>query len=593
MSDVPMPRLTLDQKITGKVAVFGRYGFKVGIAHLWNQSPAWAHGYEEAKQTPFSPQHLATLEIFNWFFTSSPSSAWVHLAAEMQAGKTGIVTCLIRLMLNSTNFARININSEDIFIITGMSDSAWVKQTRKRMPTAETRENVYHNNDLHKIIKKLSLKKDRDGVLKNVLIVLDESHHASKTNNRPYREVFEKISAMCPNSLWPENNIRILTISATDPACEIGTPNVVRLITTDRYQSVQKLKNAGRIHAAYSLKDETGVKALVNFINTTFGNDANLHHVIRLQKNGADSLKEMLSRLMPGCRVISWDSTRTRTSLSSAASVSTKSDDDINTILDEEPLVPTFILIKNMFYAAKTVHDTHIGVLFERITSTSKDDTILQSLLGRACGYGKSNRTQIFTSLDTVTNYINVWTGLVKKYKLGSSITIPKEVEHSFKNKQPMAGITHRNIATGTTLGITSTRALPTSSTRAGNMPMLPTIPARVALNEDDFESEWSPWFIGSTAEDQALKWWRNKGKRGQILKKNDEGFYLCALSKGPQVLRKESIDALRAGKKTASMPKASKLTVGETECRRYGAYANTTDKDSVCFCVHWIKRIR
>jgi ribosomal protein L37E len=296
---------------------------------------------------------------------------------------------------------------------------------------------------------------------------------------------------------------------------------------------------------------------------------------------------------MPGCRVISWDSTRTRTSLSSAASASTKSDDDINTILDEEPLVPTFILIKNMFYAAKTVHDTHIGVLFERITSTSKDDTILQSLLGRACGYGKSNRTQIFTSLETVTNYINVWTGLVKKYKLGSSITIPKEVEHSFKNKQPMAGITHRNIATGTTLGITSTRALPTSSTRAGNMPMLPTIPARVALNEDDFESEWSPWFIGSTAEDQALKWWRNKGKRGHILKKNDEGFYLCALSKGPQVLRKESIDTLRAGKKTASMPKASKLTVGETECRRYGAYANTTDKDSVCFCVHWIKRIR
>ena len=581
-----MPRLTLQQRITGKVARLAQSGFKVGIAHLWNQTPAWASDYEEAKAKPFPPQHLAAIEIFSLFFTS-PQKAWVHLAAEMQAGKTGVVTCLIRLMLNSTNFARVNINSEDIFVITGMSDTAWVNQTRNRMPTAETRGNVYHNNDLHKIVQKLSRKKDRDGLLKNVLIVLDESHHASKINNRPYREVFDKISAMCPVDSWSENNIRILTISATDPACEIATPNVVRLLTNEYYQSVQKLNNAARLYDAYSLKDETGVSALVKFINATFGENANLHHVIRLQKNGADSLKEMLSRLMPGCRVISWDSTRTRSSSSSAASASTKSD-DINAILDEEPLVPTFILIKNMFYAAKTVHDTHIGVFFERITSTSKDDTILQSLLGRACGYGKSTRTQIFTSLQTVTNYINVWTGLVKKYKLGSSITIPHDVEHSFKNKQPMAGIAHRSAAAGTTLGITLTRALPTSSTRAGNIPALPTLAPRVAANTDDFESEWSPWF---TTEDEMHDWAKKKGGNKKTHKKNDDGFYLCSATEGRNVLRKESIDALRAGKKTSSLP--NDMAVDRSICRRYVAYVNTTDKDSVCFCVHWIKRIR
>ena len=37
-----------------------------------------------------------------------------------------------------------------------------------------------------------------------------------------------------------------------------------------------------------------------------------------------------------------------------------------------------------MFYAAKRLHDEHAGIFFDRVGA--KDDTNLQSLLGRACG---------------------------------------------------------------------------------------------------------------------------------------------------------------------------------------------------------------
>jgi hypothetical protein len=85
--------------------------------------------------------------------------------------------------------------------------------------------------------------------------------------------------------------------------------------------------------------------------------------------------------------------------------------------------------------------------------------------------------------------------------------------------------------------------------------------------------------------------WAKKKGGNKKTHKKNDDGFYLCSATEGRNVLRKESIDALRAGKKTSSLP--NDMAVDRSICRRYVAYVNTTDKDSVCFCVHWIKRIR
>jgi hypothetical protein len=60
-----------------------------------------------------------------------------------------------------------------------------------------------------------------------------------------------------------------------------------------------------------------------------------------------------------------------------------------------------------MFYAAKTLVDRYVGIMYDRIGG--KDDTNMQSLLGRACGYGKSDRTIIYTSRSTLENYRSLW----------------------------------------------------------------------------------------------------------------------------------------------------------------------------------------
>ncbi len=46
---------------------------------------------------------------------------------------------------------------------------------------------------------------------------MDESHIACSKSNRP-SGVLETVKELCPAELWLENNVRVLTISATDPA---------------------------------------------------------------------------------------------------------------------------------------------------------------------------------------------------------------------------------------------------------------------------------------------------------------------------------------------------------------------------------------
>ena len=110
----------------------------------------------------------------------------------------------------------------------------------------------------------------------------------------------------------------------------------------------------------------------------------------------------------------------------------------------------------------------------------------------------------------------------------------------------------------------------------------------RATLKEDDFDSEWSEWFH---TEAEVLREWKKMGGRGAALKTNAAGFLVCSTTGAAKVVKKEEIDKFRTGKKTANMPAASKLKVGESNCRRYVAYRDVTDKSTAVFCVHKIVR--
>jgi hypothetical protein len=547
---------------------------------LWTPEFGWEMHEAEASEPSHPPQLLAALQCFLAFFVKPVQRVWVHLAAEMQAGKTGVVTALIRLILK--NAAVLNIRPTRIFILTGMNDNAWKKQTRDRLPK-DIRQNVHHNGGLVKFAKSLT-SLAAGGDLANVLIVIDESHIASARNNRP-NLVYQQVARLCPQEKWQENNIRFLTISATDPAkvLEISdhqNAQVVRLQTTDDYQSVEKLAAAGRMRSLETFKDVHEVKGIAELrrcITEEFA-DQPMYHIIRARQGKTDVVIAKLRATFPDAVVRKFDSEEKIMSRGSATDSSSglSEIEDINEILSEKPDQHTFIVIKNMFYAAKTLNDEFVGVLWDRLGG--KDDTNLQSLLGRACGYGKSERTVIYASDSTVDNYSRFWKELCSDSKMPH--VIPGVPISTVAKK--MAGVTARTSGAGVKVSAAATATAPlsgggTSATAAGDEPAV-----RNKANEDDFAHSYREYSTLDAA----------KFKNMRTPKQDEQGFYLTSTTGSPQRLSYASVITMCTGKKTSNLPWGG-LDVGKSSQRLYVAYKNISDPTSALFIVRTLTRLR
>jgi hypothetical protein len=383
---------------------------------LWVPEGGWDYDEDEASIDPFPLQLQAAHECFVRFFVDG--LAWVHLAAEMQAGKTGVMAALIRLVLR--NQQRLRFRASRIFTITGMSENSWREQTKKRLPR-QLRENVYHNSSLSQLNEKLKQIHVRENGLRNILILVDESHIASGKENRPDKLVYTTIRSFVPAEEWAARNIRFLTISATDPAKVMSLDKnqdaVVVLKTTNEYQSVEALQAQGRIHATESLGDLPSATALAELKTRVATYGTPCYHIVRPKQGKVEECLVALEREFPGTVVRRWDSeTLAKEKTNRNGTTVTSSEPDINTeVLDNQPLAHTFIVLKDMFRAAKTMNDRYVGVVWDRLTG--KDDTTLQGLLGRVCGYGKNPNTHIYCSGESVDNYLRIWHRLCSNHR--------------------------------------------------------------------------------------------------------------------------------------------------------------------------------
>ena len=554
---------------------------------LWVPEFGWDDTEIEAAEDPFAPQMLAAFQCFLAFFCRTVQRVWVHLAAEMQAGKTGVVSALIRLILK--NPASLGIRPNRIFILTGMNDNAWKKQTRARLPNA-IRMNVYHNVGLAKFARALQGLAG-SGELRNVLIVLDESHIASAKSNRPQKLIYAAVDRLCPQEKWQENNIRFLTISATDPAKVLAmrgeeTAQVVRLQTTSAYQSVELLASAGRVRWLEThgdLHEDKGITELRRCITTEFS-DAPRYHILRARYGKQDAVMARIAAAFPGCVVQKYDSDEKLMSRSSAsagddASTTLSEIEDINELLSEPPSQHTFIVLKNMFYAAKTLNDEHVGVLWDRLGG--KDDTNLQSLLGRACGYGKSARTVIYAARSTVENYIRFWRELCSHTDAATVVAgIPVS-----KITRKMPGIVAHRTPTGAALSAAATVSAPLAAVGGGGAgETAAAAPPRKVANEDDFTHvvrEFATW--ADT---------KSTFTRLHEPKKDADGFYLTSTTGSPTKQSYTAILALCSSKKTAALPWGS-LEVGKSVSRLSVGYRVMDDPASAVWVVRTLTRIR
>ena len=299
-----------------------------------------------------------------------------------------------------------------------------------------------------------------------------------------------------------------------------------------------------------------------------------LVHILRPNHKKGDAAEAALMAEFPRAAIVAWDmesNKKRRAGGSDASSVASSSTDINDAYLSEKPQRTTFILLKGMFRAAKTLTDTHVGVLYDRVGGA--DSTNLQSLLGRACGYGKSTRTVIFTGESTVTNYLTLWRELCSRRNFPSTVTgIPAS-----KLKGKMPGVTVHGPGEAQ-LVVTSSHATPLGAAvgpvAAGGGP------ARVAHDDDDFDVSWSEEF--RTAEEA-----RAITKKKMQLQAN--GFYANAAGRNGPMTR-EHLIAIRGGKKTAGgRPRPGPS--GQKILKTFAFYENPLDATTVRFIVRTLTR--
>jgi len=548
--------ITFLAAMTAVCASINDAGFKTDLwvpEFGWHQDEKRRDEDDEASASdkPFDLQLLAAKEIFKWMYCNSLAAedrrVWVHLAAEMQAGKTGVINALVRLVLSNRG---LGITPSHIFTLTGMSDDDWQVQTMRRLPRV-LRENVHHSGTLGMVAARLEslAQTSPDGYLRNVLIILDESHHASSSGNRPNALIYKAVERLCPRAHWAENGIRFLTVSATDPAKVLAMQGsnvptaVVRLQTDEKYQSVESLLVSGRlIYAEHPLHSAEGADILCAKMRTLEAVHGPLYHILRpnmaRNKDMNADVEAMLTERMPGCRVIPWDLESKKRRAKEARDNNTEVSTDINDHLAEKPAQTTFILLKGMFRAAKTLKDIHIGVLYDRVGSGA-DSTNLQSLLGRACGYGKSPHTVIFASKSTVSNYLRLWRDLCANPRFPPEVVgVPK---NALRNMMP--GVDSKTSNGVTVVGLKPTAACPLSAGDAINVVLVPHRPRAPPPDENAFDVAWSVEFrTEAEAHDAA---------GGRAMKRNDAGFFRNRMGgKGP--MTREQLARVKAGPKLA-----------------------------------------
>ena len=545
---------------------------------LWIPEFGWSASEAEAAEKPHAPQYLAALQAFLYFFVAKTQRTWVHLAAEMQAGKTGVLNALLRLVF--ANCAKLKITPERVFVITGMNDNAWLKQTKERLPVC-VRAGVAHSGGLGKIATALDAL-NAGAPLENIFVIVDESHLASSSANRPSSLIYARVAALCPPEHWDARGIRFMTISATDPAKAVAmetaklpiSARIVQLKTTKAYQSVESLQAAGRIHPVEKFGDLHKPEGMVE-LRRAVGQFAEPRiHILRARYGTQLAVADKLRTTFPDAIVVPWDSS-SRTESGGSDEASSAKVDDINDLLKERPSQNTFVILKNMFYASKTMNDAYVGVLWDRVGG--KDDTNLQSLLGRACGYKKSSTTVVYTSSQTVSRYLTLWREVI------SSGTAPVGANVRLLDKK-MPGV-GRGGGGASTLYVVPTYAMPAAASGiggGGGGGGAMGVKNKVKKDEDDYNADTREFMSFL----EAKAWATHIHEPKQV-----DGFYQTSTTGPTRTLRYDEVVAFCSGKKTAGLP--SNMQVGKSVNRLSVGYTDLTNPNSAVFVVRRITRLK
>ena len=339
-------------------------------------------------------------EVRNIFNNKSIINCLVY--GMTQTGKTGCMTAIILYYILSNN-----IPIENIYIITGLSDVAWKKDTKNRMPDS-INSRVFHRANLPKTFANEIQDK------KNCLIIMDEIQIACEDEQTIHR-TFKKCGFYDLDFLL-ENNIKLIQFSAT-PDGHINDildwrehSAKVKLSPGPGYYGPKQALEQGRVK---QFKDLTILENVEEVKKDIVKYPDAMYIPIRApskreNKDGTNNQQIVINNFK---KTFGPDYEYNIAYLK-------KKKGDINDILTIKPEKHTFIFYCEILRCAKTQFKKYIGVSYERYSTNINDSTIIQGSFGRLTGYDDNGVSICYTNVESIVNYVELWDNNME-YKQG------------------------------------------------------------------------------------------------------------------------------------------------------------------------------
>ncbi len=358
----PVPAVSLKTLVWRRTVLdtFAKYGVTVD-----------AKEFCRGTATIHKEQLEAACEAFTVFKTRE--QLYAVLIGQMQSGKTGAFHALIRLMFLSGLI-------EHAYLLCGSNETVLYNQARgdsKRYNNAyytSGRLVVRFRQDFDKLTMKTS----------NALIVIDESH-IDQTRNLLLDKMLQRHNIVLSgtNRVMEANNTYIASVSATpfseysDVVYNVGHMDtegakkaIIRIKPGQGYRGVKYFLDNGLVRSTSDFNLQRDIAAFFNMLREC----GNKYALMRLQtKKKSSDVKTLIQTRAPsyGIKVLNFMSGKEEIKLDA---------------LENAPTQPTIVLLAGRLRCGKVVPKAHISCVWEGAMS-AKTDTILQSLLGRMCGY--------------------------------------------------------------------------------------------------------------------------------------------------------------------------------------------------------------
>jgi hypothetical protein len=347
------------------------------------------------------------------------------LFAQMQSGKTIAFLLLAGEMLRTKMV-------DNIVIFTGNREKELKKQLHTQVKGNELELSFFDTKymryldqvglninpwDQEELIKKIIeeikqkiviiwgtdlIKKAYRVTTENTLFIFEESHFAQTIGQSPSK--FLEIIGLPANGdvdMLEEKNNYYCSISATpfSELCDNGnleqSKKIIRMTPGSGYRGVKWLKESNKIIGYDNWETALG-EALYN------KKDECNWSIVRVR--GSEQL-EVAERI---CQRAEWAVRRYDQEHSGITSMKA---------LEQKPETSTIVILRERCRMGTVVPKDHLAFLFETSTS-SKTDTLLQGLLGRACGYHQNDSIQVYINEELLkTGEIERYLDLCKGYE--------------------------------------------------------------------------------------------------------------------------------------------------------------------------------